>query len=200
MSTAVGIRVIMAFRQTDIDKAREEGVKGNVEYRSPLAGEDMPRKPLDSLEGRSHCGQWVGLACSTPPTASRRVRGLGQSPRRLKSASPQPNSRGSTQPLTAGARNAPSGHPREDKHPKAMAPDPQVERPGATVSDPKLNARGLVAPGPPKGPKPPKGLRPNWPPTHHHHACQTRQQQCNHPGLRYRGHIARAHSQGGKAR
>ena len=100
VSTAVGIRVIMAFRQTDIDKAREEGVKGNVEYRSPLAGEDMPRKPLDSLEGRSHCGQWVGLACSTPPTASRRVRGLGQSPRRLKSASPQPNSRGSTQPLT----------------------------------------------------------------------------------------------------
>ena len=83
---AVEIRGNMAFRQTDIDKALEEGVKGIVEYRSPLAGEDMPRKPLDSLGERSHCWQWVGLACSTPPTASRRVRGLGQSPRGVKGA------------------------------------------------------------------------------------------------------------------
>ena len=86
MSTGIEIRVILPFRQTDIDKALEEGVKGSVEYRSPLAGEDMPRKPLDSLGGRSHSGLWVGLACSTPPTASRRVRGLGQSLRRLKGA------------------------------------------------------------------------------------------------------------------
>jgi hypothetical protein len=83
---AVEIRGNMAFRQTAIDKAPEEGVKGIVEYRSPLAGEDMPRKPLDTLGGRSHSGPVGGVGWFNPTHCLTASAGSGAEPQGSESA------------------------------------------------------------------------------------------------------------------
>ena len=50
---------------------RWKAVKWTVEYRSPLAGEDMPRKPLDSLEAANA----PGIAGGCRPKAVKHPRG-----------------------------------------------------------------------------------------------------------------------------
>lgn len=49
------------FRFQRIGIRRWKAVKWIVEYRSPLAGEDMPRKPLDSLEAAHAPGHRPGV-------------------------------------------------------------------------------------------------------------------------------------------
>ena len=66
--------------------ARGQGDRGINATGTPVAF--MPRKPLDALPSGSHFGQLVGMAFASPPAASRRVRGLGQSPRLRRRALP----------------------------------------------------------------------------------------------------------------
>src|SRR5450759_956166 len=68
----------LRFRE-GIRLTRRQGERGINARGTPLAF--MPRKPLDAWASASHFGQLVGMAFSSPPAASRRVRGLGQSPR-----------------------------------------------------------------------------------------------------------------------
>src|ERR1700674_3103855 len=76
----------MAFRQADIDNALEKEVKGSGIPQPALRARICRESPLISLEDTHTHRPVGGVGFSTPPTASRRVRGLGRSPRRLKCA------------------------------------------------------------------------------------------------------------------
>ena len=61
------------FRFQRIGIRRWKAVKWTVEYRSPLAGEDMPRKPLDSLEAAHAPGLPRGMFMTSPGDGQRRA-------------------------------------------------------------------------------------------------------------------------------
>ena len=63
---------------------RWKAVKWTVEYRSPLAGEDMPRKPLDSLEAANA----PGIAGGCRPKAVKHPPGVPSGERCINRCAP----------------------------------------------------------------------------------------------------------------